>query len=62
MKNWVENQLKKATLKPLMRLFLIGLKGQLDNKTSKPYSFYPRLFSAVLSVCFAKWLTDFYKM
>jgi hypothetical protein len=61
-KEWVDRQLSKAKSKPLLRLFLLGLKGQLEQSRSKPYSFYPRAISAVLSLCFAKWLTDFYKL
>lgn len=62
MKNWIDKKLKSSQDKPLLRLFLLGLKGQISSEKSKPYSFYPRLISAVLSIAFAKWMTDLYTM
>lgn len=62
LKDWIQQKLRKANNQPLWRLFLLGLKGQLDQSKTKPYSFYPRVISAILSLCFAKWLTDFYRM
>lgn len=60
MKAWIDEQLKKNNNRPILRLFLTGLKGQLTQTSSKPYGYYPKLISAALSLCFAKWLTDLY--
>lgn len=62
LKEWVTKKLMKSDNKPLMKLFLLGLKGQLQREKTKPYGFYPRAISMILSLCFAKWLTDLYKM
>ena len=60
-RQWIDKQLKNSEGKPLLRLFLLGAKGQLKHKGSKPYGFYPKVISAVLSLAFAKWISDIRK-
>jgi hypothetical protein len=60
LKDWVERKLKTSQDKPLLRLFLLGAKGQLEHNKPKPYGFYPRIISVMLTLCFGKWLVDFY--
>jgi hypothetical protein len=61
LREWVDKKLSSSEGKPLLRLFLLGAKGQLKHKGSKPYGFYPRVISAFLSLCLAKWLSDIRK-
>jgi len=60
-KKLIDKQLASAKNQPLLKLFLLGVKGQVEQKKAKPYGFYPRIISAALSICFAKWLADLYK-
>jgi hypothetical protein len=60
-KNWIERQLNQAINKPLLKLFLLGIKGQLETKKSKPYNHYLRIFGWVLSYAFARYIVDYSK-
>ena len=47
---WVQKQIDKAQSHPLWRLFLSGVKGQIESKSPKPYNFYIRIGSAGASI------------
>jgi hypothetical protein len=45
--------------KPLMKLFLKGIKGRLEITYSRPYNFYISVGSLILTFAFAKYLVSF---
>lgn len=47
---WIQKQIDTARSYPLWRLFLTGLKGQIDTKNPKPYNFYIKIMTAGASL------------
>lgn len=43
--SWISRQINKAQANPLWRLFLTGLKGQMEAKNPKPYNFYIKIIT-----------------
>lgn len=54
LKSWISKQIDRAQSSPLWRLFLSGVKGQMEAKNPKPYNFYIKCLSvgATISVAY----------
>ena len=58
---WIENYLSKIENKPkpILKLFLRGIKGRLQIEYSRPYNFYLTLGSFIGTYAFFKYLISF---
>jgi hypothetical protein len=56
---WVKNKIEKSKNQPLMKLFLLGVKGQLEYNYPKPYNYHLRILSFIATLAFGKWILSF---
>lgn len=61
-RDWVDRQIGRTKASPLWRLFLTGLRGQMDAKNPKPYNFYIKILSAGGSILIAYYFLLFRKV
>jgi hypothetical protein len=61
LKGWISKAIHATQVNPLWRLFLFGVKGQIENRTPKPYNFYFKIISVGSSILCAYYILLFHK-
>ena len=61
-KNWISKKLANKKINPIWRLFLTGVKGQLELKQSKPYGYYLQIVTMMGTLAFGFYLLQFKKL
>ena len=56
---WISNQLSKEKLNPLYRLFLTGVKGQMEITYAKPYGYYTQILSLFATIMYGYYFLQF---
>lgn len=59
--NWAKKQLDKEKINPLWRLFLTGVKGQMETTASKPYGYYTHILSLFAMLSFGLYVLGWKK-
>ena len=58
-RKFISNQLAKQKINPIYRLFLTGLKGQLEITYAKPYAYYSRILGLFATIGYAYYFLKF---
>lgn len=62
MHNWISKKLANTKINPIWRLFLTGVKGQIELKQSKPYGYYFQIVTMIGTLAFGMYLMQFKKL
>lgn len=56
--NWINNKIN-SKVNPLFKLFLTGIKGQMQIKYAKPYRYYIRIISLMGTIAYGYYFLKF---
>ena len=59
---WILNKLAHHKINPIYKMFLTGVKGQMEIKTPKPYNFYIKIMSIMGTIGVAYYFLLFRKL